>query len=77
MSSTETVEAADQLIHLPLEELTLCPTNPRKHRDEKSLKDLAASIQEKGVLEPIIARPITGAPSAPHFEIVCGERRFL
>jgi len=45
--------------------------NHRKHIDEAKLKEMAESIKEKGVIEPIIVRP-TGS----HFEIVCGERRY-
>jgi ParB family chromosome partitioning protein len=45
---------------------------PRKTFDEQPLADLAASIKEKGVLSPILVRPI----SADRYEIVAGERRW-
>lgn len=45
--------------------------NYRKTFHEKSLKELAQSIKENGVLEPIIVRP-----NASGFEIIAGERRF-
>jgi len=45
--------------------------NARKTFDEVKLKELAASIKEKGVIEPIIIRPANGK-----YEVVCGERRF-
>ncbi|RJQ58014.1 MAG: ParB/RepB/Spo0J family partition protein [Desulfobacteraceae bacterium] len=56
------------------------PFNPRKSLDEKKLQELAASIREKGVLEPILLRPFDGT-SMPmtderSFEIVAGERRY-
>ena len=45
---------------------------PRKAFDEQPLADLAASIREKGVLSPILVRPI----GADRYEIVAGERRW-
>jgi ParB family transcriptional regulator, chromosome partitioning protein len=45
---------------------------PRKSFDEQPLADLAASIREKGVLSPILVRPI----GPDRYEIVAGERRW-
>jgi ParB family chromosome partitioning protein len=45
---------------------------PRKSFDEQPLTDLAASIREKGVLSPILVRPLGG----DRYEIVAGERRW-
>lgn len=50
------------------------PKNPRRHHDVKKLQELAASIKQKGVIEPIIVRPMKGKKT--DFEIVAGERRF-
>lgn len=47
--------------------------NPRKHYDPKGLEDLAKSIGEHGVIEPIIVRPID---KGKRFSIVAGERRY-
>jgi ParB family chromosome partitioning protein len=47
---------------------------PRKTFAQDELNDLANSIREKGVLQPILVRPITGEINA--FEIVAGERRW-
>jgi len=47
---------------------------PRKTFAEADLNDLAASIKEKGVLQPILVRPIAGEKDA--YEIVAGERRW-
>ena len=47
------------------------PSQPRRHFDENSLIELAASIAERGVLQPIIVRP-----SGDGFELVAGERRW-
>jgi len=47
------------------------PNQPRKEFDEASLKDLADSIQQNGILQPLIVKAQNGG-----FEIVAGERRF-
>jgi len=47
---------------------------PRKRFDELGLKELADSIREKGILQPILVRPI--ADLAEHYEIIAGERRW-
>jgi ParB family chromosome partitioning protein len=47
------------------------PNQPRKMFDETALSELAASIRERGVMEPIVVRPKDGK-----YEIVAGERRF-
>src|SRR3982751_557275 len=45
---------------------------PRKTFDDQPLADLAASIKEKGVLSPILVRPV----GTDRYEIVAGERRW-
>lgn len=47
------------------------PLNPRKHFDEAALADLAASIAEQGVLQPLTVRP-----QGERYEIVIGARRY-
>jgi ParB/RepB/Spo0J family partition protein len=49
---------------------------PRKAFYEDSLQELATSIKERGVLEPIVVRPRPGPDGAPMYEIVMGERRY-
>lgn len=60
-----------RLVMVPLEYVKPSPLNPRKHFDQKKMEDLTASIREKGILQPIVVRPVNG-----HLEIVCGERRY-
>ncbi len=55
---------------LPLDAIRFNEQQPRKHVDPVALEDLAHSVREKGVLEPIIVRPV-----ASGYEIVAGERR--
>jgi ParB family chromosome partitioning protein len=59
---------------IPIELLRPNPRNPRKNFGEESLDELAASIKEKGILQPLLARPVPGAPDA--YEIIAGERRW-
>jgi ParB family chromosome partitioning protein len=47
---------------------------PRKRFADDEIRDLAESIREKGVLQPILIRPIAGDPNA--YEIIAGERRW-
>lgn len=59
---------------LPIAFLKPNPNQPRKNFAEADLEDLANSIREKGVLQPILVRPVKGASDS--FEIVAGERRW-
>jgi len=59
----------------PIEELHPSRTQPRTRFDDKSLDELAASLRELGMLEPILVRKRVGA-GAQGFEIVAGERRW-
>ena len=64
---------------IPFAEISPSPKNPRKNFAGAKFDELVASIKEKGVLEPIIVRPLKGFPSThvkTPFEIVAGERRF-
>ena len=59
---------------IPLVQIGANPDQPRKTFTESELADLAASIKEKGVLQPILLRNVSGR--AYSYEIVAGERRF-
>jgi ParB family chromosome partitioning protein len=48
--------------------------NPRRNFSEEELDELTASLRERGMIQPIVARPVRGAPDA--FEIIAGERRW-
>ncbi|MEQ8511537.1 MAG: ParB/RepB/Spo0J family partition protein [Algiphilus sp.] len=66
---------------IPLAEIDRDPSNPRKHFDEDALTDLAASITEHGVIQPIVVRPVPldAEPrlvDAARYWIVAGERRW-
>jgi ParB family chromosome partitioning protein len=59
---------------VPIERIRANPNQPRRDFDEKELQDLAASIREKGVIQPLILRPHPA--EAGQYEIVAGERRW-
>jgi ParB family transcriptional regulator, chromosome partitioning protein len=59
---------------VPIDRIRPNPNQPRRDFDEKELQDLAASIREKGVIQPLILRPHPQDPA--DFEIVAGERRW-
>jgi len=58
---------------LPIEAIKANPSQPRRRFDDADIEELAASIREKGVLQPILVRP---AVFAGEYEIVAGERRW-
>lgn len=63
--------AGAAILQVPLDEITANPEQPRRRFTEHALSELCESIREKGVLSPILLRPVpTG------YEIVAGERRF-
>jgi len=59
---------------IPLAQIGANPDQPRKTFSDAELAELAASIREKGVLQPILLRSVQGRPYM--YEIVAGERRF-
>ncbi len=59
---------------IPLAFLRPNPRNPRKDFNDQDLDDLVASIREKGIIQPILARTIAGHADA--YEIIAGERRW-
>ncbi len=58
----------------PIDLLVRNPDQPRRIFTEGDIDDLAASIKEKGVLQPILVRPAPGQPGK--YQIVAGERRW-
>ena len=59
---------------VPIERVVPNPNQPRRDFEPAALEALAASIRQKGVLQPLIVRPKPGV--ADQFEIVAGERRW-
>lgn len=60
--------------YVPIEFVSRNPRNPRRIFTEAELEDLAQSIREHGIVQPIVVRP---APeNREHFELIAGERRW-
>jgi ParB family chromosome partitioning protein len=59
---------------VPIEFLRPSRLQPRRRFDEAELDALAQSIRDRGVLQPLLVRPASGAPAG--YEIVAGERRW-
>lgn len=66
--------SGEQLRKIPIERLVPNPAQPRGTFGDVALAELARSIGERGVLQPLIVRPSGHEPDA--FEIVAGERRW-
>jgi len=64
-------QQVSELRQIKLDQIVVDPDQPRKQVDQDSLEDLAASIREHGVVQPIIVTPYKGG-----YQIVAGERRF-
>jgi len=59
---------------LPIENVSANPDQPRRDFNKEDLDDLATSIAARGVIQPIIVRPLPGKDG--HYQIVAGERRW-
>src|SRR6187551_582 len=68
------IERARSQKRVPIEFLKPNPRNPRRHFAEPELEELAASIRERGIIQPILVRTLRGA--IDQYEIVAGERRW-
>jgi ParB family transcriptional regulator, chromosome partitioning protein len=64
--------AAPELRELPVELVAPNPGQPRKRFDEDALQALADSLAERGVVQPVLVRPVAGGT----YELVAGERRW-
>ena len=70
-STNAAARRADLMV--PVEKLTPNPQQPRRDFPAAALQDLAESLRQKGVIQPLIVRAIGGSD---HYEIVAGERRW-
>ncbi len=60
------------IVHVPLSKITRNPMQPRTHFDPTTIRELADSIRERGILQPVLIRP-----AGDRYQLVAGERRFL
>src|SRR5262245_812468 len=73
-SETQVIDRGRGQRRVPIEFLKPNPKNPRRLFSEAELDELAASIKERGSIQPIVVRPAKGQANA--FELIAGERRW-
>ena len=59
-------------LYLPISQVESCSGQPRKHFDEESLQELADSITEHGIIQPLTVRKLASG----YYQIIAGERRW-
>ncbi|HTY88990.1 MAG TPA: ParB/RepB/Spo0J family partition protein [Candidatus Acidoferrum sp.] len=68
---TPAPDSRERVQRVPLDRLRPCPLQPRKDFSAEALRELADSIREQGIVQPLIVRERSG-----HFELIAGERRW-
>ncbi len=71
-ASTPAGRPINGLAQLPVADIEPHPDQPRRHFDEAALEELAASIAARGVIQPVIVRPLANG----RYQLVAGERRW-
>ncbi|MDH4121745.1 MAG: ParB/RepB/Spo0J family partition protein [Deltaproteobacteria bacterium] len=67
-------DPAGQISHLPVDRVLPNPLQPRRRFEEEKIAQLAVSIGQQGMIQPVVVRPHPAHPGS--FEIVAGERRW-
>ncbi len=65
-------EGTARFVELPIDQLLPDPSQPRRHMAEEPLNELAQSIKEQGIINPIVVRELDNGK----YEIIAGERRY-
>ncbi|NJM22606.1 MAG: ParB/RepB/Spo0J family partition protein [Richelia sp. RM2_1_2] len=65
-------DKADSTQNVPLKQIHIAATQPRRYFDPKALSELADSIKQHGILQPLLVRP----RARTGYELVAGERRY-
>jgi ParB family chromosome partitioning protein len=68
----ELIKPEKNLVHISTDKIKPNPYQPRGKFDHDKMEELILSIKEKGIIQPVVVRPI-----GDEFELVAGERRFL
>lgn len=68
----ESTGGSGELLSIPVGSIEPNPNQPRQHFDEEALAELAASIRDVGVLQPLLVRPVGDG----RYQLVAGERRW-
>ena len=67
---TTPLEANAGVVRMPITEIKKSPWQPRREFDDNALAELAASVEEQGIIQPLIARQTSSG-----YELIAGERR--
>ncbi len=59
-------------VYIPLEDVRLCRTQPRRYFDGVAMQELVDSVRRHGILQPLLVRPV----AVECYELVAGERRY-
>lgn len=70
-SSAPALDTRERVQRVPLYRIRACPFQPRKEFSAEALRELADSIKEQGIVQPLIVREQNG-----HLELIAGERRW-
>jgi ParB family chromosome partitioning protein len=65
------LDTRERVQRVPLTRIRACPFQPRKEFSAETLRELADSIKEQGIVQPLIVRELNG-----HLELIAGERRW-
>jgi ParB family chromosome partitioning protein len=68
----ELIKPEKNLVHIKIDKIKPNPYQPRGKFDKDKMEELTLSIKEKGIIQPVVVRPV-----GDEFELVAGERRFL
>src|SRR5947207_2922491 len=71
-ASSEEAAPTEQLRQLPVDRMVPNPRQPRRRFEPEALQSLASSIEEQGLLQPVLVRPLPGGS----YELIAGERRW-
>jgi ParB family chromosome partitioning protein len=72
LAVSEATPTTEELRSLPTELIVPNPRQPRQEFDEQSLVELSESIKGRGILQPVLVRPVAGGT----YELIAGERRW-
>lgn len=67
---------ANGVRHLSIDTIDRSPFQPRTEFDPEQLRELADSIKQRGVIQPLVVRPLSGVGEARRYELIAGERRW-
>ncbi|MBM3878763.1 MAG: ParB/RepB/Spo0J family partition protein [Verrucomicrobia bacterium] len=70
-ASSAAHDARERIEQVVLSRIRPCPFQPRKEFPEAALQELADSIKERGIVQPLVVRP-----QGDHYELIAGERRW-